>query len=644
MKSFEETRTFFLSLAFTILLNAPVGAVHLEPTPLPDAPGILNVKRSPYFAKGDGTTDDTKAIVKAIQDGISYKGRYGKPKIVYLPKGTYRITDSLWARVKPDKQDGGWLSGSCVFGEGVNETVIKLDDNHPKFQDPKNPFPIFRTGSEKFSHNRAFRHAIFNLTIDIGAGNPGAIGVCFLVSNRGAISNVRVQSSDSSLAGHTGIEIDKGAGPGMIEDVEIIGLDYGITTRGAMLGMTLENITLRHQTICGIQNDKNALYVRNLHSTNTVPAYRSIHPLGHSVIVDARLTGGNDSLPALFSTDNLLLRTITTQGYKTALATNDGPAVSENQISAYVSRPAFSLFDSGSTQLDLPVEETPYYHPNDLESWVSVTEFGATPAEGRGHDDDDASAIQKAIDSGKEVVYLPHGSYSIGSTIVIRGRVQKIVGLMAELSWYKDKKNGPLIRFADGSSPFVILEHLRMHGDIEHDSRRDLVLSHLDIGDYWNTSEASGKLFIEDIIGGSFTFRKPHRVWARQLNTEREAVHVHNDGTTFWVLGLKTEGYGTIVKTTSGGASEVLGCMSYPSSHKKPDVPGPAFLVDNARFSGSWVEHTYNKDRLHRVFVMERQGEKRSAHTSTLGPDDFPGRGNGRIVLLYNSAKAKSEE
>lgn len=54
--------------------------------------GAINVKTPPYNAKGDGYTDDTKAIQQAID----------KNKIVFLPKGYYNISKSLV--LKPDTQ------------------------------------------------------------------------------------------------------------------------------------------------------------------------------------------------------------------------------------------------------------------------------------------------------------------------------------------------------------------------------------------------------------------------------------------------------------------------------------------------------------------------------------------------------------
>jgi len=50
-----------------------------------ETPGAINVKNPPYNAKGDSIADDTAAIQKAIDEH----------EIVFLPKGYYRLTDTL---------------------------------------------------------------------------------------------------------------------------------------------------------------------------------------------------------------------------------------------------------------------------------------------------------------------------------------------------------------------------------------------------------------------------------------------------------------------------------------------------------------------------------------------------------------------
>src|SRR5580658_592621 len=65
-----------------------------------------NVK-SNYGAIGNGVADDTAAIQNALND----LGQIGKPQVLYLPPGTYKITSTL-------NLTGSPASGSAAFGWG----------------------------------------------------------------------------------------------------------------------------------------------------------------------------------------------------------------------------------------------------------------------------------------------------------------------------------------------------------------------------------------------------------------------------------------------------------------------------------------------------------------------------------------------
>lgn len=60
-----------------------------EPFPSFQDPRAVNVKAPPYRAAGDGVTDDTRAIQRAVDEY----------DIVFLPKGYYRVTDTV--RLRP---------------------------------------------------------------------------------------------------------------------------------------------------------------------------------------------------------------------------------------------------------------------------------------------------------------------------------------------------------------------------------------------------------------------------------------------------------------------------------------------------------------------------------------------------------------
>jgi hypothetical protein len=85
----------------------------------------VNVKESPYRAVGDGQTDDTKAIQRAI-DAVHAAGG-GE---VYFPKGVYRVS------IQPETvSDGGWVRALTVYpritlrGASRESTTIRLADD-----------------------------------------------------------------------------------------------------------------------------------------------------------------------------------------------------------------------------------------------------------------------------------------------------------------------------------------------------------------------------------------------------------------------------------------------------------------------------------------------------------------------------------
>ena len=117
-----------------LLMAAAVGAIAATAAAgdiaFPADAGALNVKAD-YGAKGDGVTDDTAGIQKAIVTALS--GDYRNPRPVYLPAGTYLISGSLKARIT-DAADGqggwsdGWRSGIFLVGESRQRTVLRLKD------------------------------------------------------------------------------------------------------------------------------------------------------------------------------------------------------------------------------------------------------------------------------------------------------------------------------------------------------------------------------------------------------------------------------------------------------------------------------------------------------------------------------------
>lgn len=567
-----------------------------------------------YGAKGDGITDDTLAIQRALEEGNRF---------IYLPNGTYLVCDTLKIAQTRKRY--------FFQGESRDGAIVKLKDNCPSFANSNNPKPVISTEGLA---GQAFQNSIFDLTVDIGQGNPGAIGLQFLNNNQGTIRNVTVKSSDPNKIGSAGIDLTlPWPGPGLIEDVQIIGFDYGIKSGFPEFSMVFEDIYLQNQRVAGIENWANLLSIRGLTSDNSVPVIRNRDDRSLVVLLDGNFQGGSSSYSAIENERGILYaRNITSSGYQSAID-NSTEIIPGNIISEYISDGIYSLFPSPQSSLNLPIEEVPTVPEDNLEDWVSVTEYGANPDDNK----DDTEAIQKAIDSGKSTVYFPKGSYKISQTIYIRGNVQRITGLGSTFTVIDplNNQNQPVFRLEDGKQDVVILEHF--WGDyggndfywIEHASSRTLVLQNIAVGSgkaYRNTG--SGRLFIKDVAASDWVFNH-QQVWARQINPEGNNVKIVNNGSTLWILGIKTEDQGTAIQTIAGGKTEVLGGLLYPGSQIIPEDQ-PAFLNDESQLSVVIGESYYGGGH-YKTFVKEiRDGE-----TKILLSEFLPNRGSAKMIPLY---------
>ncbi len=152
--------------------------------------------------------------------------------------------------------------------------VIKLADNAAGFSDKKNPKGVIITASENpfkdGGNNQGFQNTIRNLTVNTGSGNNGAAGIDFVVSNQGAIKDVKLVAGDGQ--GFAGIRMDRAyPGPGLIKRVEIDGFDFGIRQTVTDYSMTYDTVLLKGQKAAGMDLAAMA-HIYNLTSINTVPA------------------------------------------------------------------------------------------------------------------------------------------------------------------------------------------------------------------------------------------------------------------------------------------------------------------------------------------------------------------------------------
>ena len=322
-------------LAFLGTSLHAAGAGAEESIIFPDDAGAVNVKTT-YGAKGDGVTDDTAAIQRAIVASLS--GDYRNPRLICLPEGTYLISNSLKARItdKPYGQGGwsdGWRCGMALVGQSRARTIFRLKDRCPGFGDPSIPKAMIITGSTGHGKghdsriggwgNEAFQNHLENLTVDTGCGNPGAIGVDFLASNRGAMDEIIIRSSDPDKVGFCGLDMTRPwPGPALVKNVSVDGFDYGIRQHHMDCGMVFEHITLAHQRKLAIEaKGSPTMSLRKIVSRNAVPVFRSVKGgAGMIVFIDSSFTytGKDADATAIYNSGNLFLKNVEVEGYPTA--------------------------------------------------------------------------------------------------------------------------------------------------------------------------------------------------------------------------------------------------------------------------------------------------------------------------------------
>lgn len=286
-----------------------------------------NIKTD-YGAAGDGIADDTKAFQKALKTQLN---PFNSVVAIYIPNGTYLVSDSIRALM------GYYDCCLTLQGQDPEKTIIKLKDNAPGFQDPDNPRPIFQTRAG----NQAFGNYVFNLSINTGLDNKGAVGIDYITSNYGAMYNVNITSPDGSA--YCGVMMERQwPGPGLLKNIRIDGFKYGIRMGTCEYSMTFENITLKNQSIAGILNRCNTIAIRNLNSSNKVPAL--VNTDARLVILDSKLNEGNSNNHGIVVSGKSLVfaRNICSTGYKGALSV-ENQTIQGAKVSEYHNQPDYSL-------------------------------------------------------------------------------------------------------------------------------------------------------------------------------------------------------------------------------------------------------------------------------------------------------------
>jgi hypothetical protein len=592
-----------VKILFAAVLFLSLAAVSLWGESFPVNAGVLNVKD--YGAKGDGVTDDTVAINKAIAASTPTPNTgdfWGQAKIVYFPAGTYIISSPL---IKQDAS-GNPTYGMVLIGDSESTTTIKLASGASGFGDPSHPLGMIHPTSDASAGwapapgdgNAAYQNTIQDLTIDIGTGNAGAIGIDYLASNLGAIRNVTVES-DSGSDGVTGIRMTRqDIGPALLENVTVNGFPVGLDAANLQYSLTIDHVTLNNQTVAGLRNAQNQIAVNALTATTAAPAIVNSSADGEIVLSGSVLhRAGGYSGTLLSNHGTIVFRNNNSiDGYQ-SFAGSDLP---NDIVSGVLSPSGFINGASGSFNTQTAITDPPTAINDPVSSWASVATYGAKPSADFTDPKDQvltvidaAAGIQAAMNSGASTIYFPHGVYYVGTPITIPATVQRIVGLDSSLhpmpneSW----RSQGIFRILDNASTPLVIEQLRFDNSydgtqlaLEFASSRTLVIRDTMFPGTLavNRTSSGGPLFMEDVsaAGSNVTLAGSAPFIGRQFNFENCGTCAYLSGVPAVFIGFKEEGNTTEISETDGAKVDVLGGLAF-IVWNNTDSATPLFKADS---------------------------------------------------------------
>lgn len=189
--------------------------------------GLVDVTAAPFEADPTGVQDSTSAI----NDAIVWSRDHGM--VTYFPVGDYLVSDTIEL---PGPVEGTGNNTNDLFCVVLGETHVAgkrarivLQDNAAGFQDPEAPglvvhiyYPT-RTGYNYTGH---FNQSWVGVDIDVGDGNPGAVGMRFQSAEGSTLQDVTIDATD----GYKGIWGIPASG-GSTHKLTILGGRIGIDLR-----------------------------------------------------------------------------------------------------------------------------------------------------------------------------------------------------------------------------------------------------------------------------------------------------------------------------------------------------------------------------------------------------------------------------
>jgi hypothetical protein len=552
---------------------------------------VLNIREAPFFAKGDGITDDTEAFVRAYDFVLNEIDKFGwristpasraSSFIIYIPNGEYLVSDTIiysgeprWYNVKKNKRQNGYsifgkrgnseaLVWIRIQGEDKYKTIIRLKDNSDGFQKGEEK-PVISFGKSDFN-NLPADNRISDMTINTGKGNDGAIAILFAGANNSHMSDLDIISQD--MKGSSAITLPIAPTMGWHSNISIIGFDYGIRLSAYHASHnSFENINLYAQ-------NKSGVFLENGSATFRELTVRSFGPPAIIQNESRSLLVLHNSSATCHNECDIGIKSIAGQmfvsessfyGYNHSIESQNS-VLQDKYIKALVKNGRGELNDLSDDYKPMLVKKLPPIFESSNESdWVSPNEYGSR-GDGVSFD---TKAIQLALDSGKPIVYLPSAEYIIDSPLYIPCSVKRIAGLHSSIKTKKEFKSRAALYISAKCSDALTIEETNYNGSgtfVGHTSNRILSLRGLTTRSrlYENLNKDYRKeLFLTNVNGwGKSKYSCINQdVWGRFVNTESPgSFDFYLDNCRLWLMGFKTEKLNTNFVLRRGAKAEILG-------------------------------------------------------------------------------------
>jgi len=382
-----------------------------------------------FGAKGDGTTDDTQAIITALTQGrgdaagsvypnAKYSSSTQRPAYVFFPGGTYLVTQTLPV-----------VYYTQMVGDPANIPTIKFVSNQGvRVLEVAGGW---YTGANQDNFYRQIRNFVIDMT-----GCNSCTGVHWQVAQATSITNVYFKANKGSQA--QGMWMENGSG-GFISDIVFEGGLYGMWVGNQQF--TSRNITVRDVSVAAVYLNWDWVWTfKGLHVQNAPIGVDIASGIGSAVIIDSDFTGvpvavstqyaGGSSGEGSVYLDNVKYsgngvivqnkgaNVLPASGSTTVgswaqghIWQNGGNTLASKDISSLTPRRTASLLGSDGTYFEMT-------RPNYVGmTQVDVTTLGLV---GDGNTDN-TKALQAALNqyANKAVLFFPHGLYNLENTVVV---------------------------------------------------------------------------------------------------------------------------------------------------------------------------------------------------------------------------------